>query len=119
MYCAEAGLAGARSYIVNNAAGWSAMLDGDPQNDPGGYPVEGDLDGDGTADWHVEIRDNDDEHPTDDHLVDSDGTVFMISSCPKYTETSRQVMELVRVQSGSYAYRNQRGQGAGNTNNAN
>jgi hypothetical protein len=119
MYCAEGGLAGARSYIVNNSGAWSAMLDGDPLNDPDGYPVEGDLDGDGIADWHVEIKDNDDEHPIDNPLDDSDGTIFMIATCPKYPDSSREIMQLVRMQSGSFVYRNQRGQGAGNTNNAN
>ena len=43
----------------------------------------------------------------------------MIATCPKYPDSSREIMQLVRVQSGSFVYRNQRGQGAGNTNNAN
>jgi len=119
MYCAEAGLAGARAYIVNNSTSWSAMLDTDPLNDPEGYPVEGDLDGDGVDDWHVEIKDNDDEFPTDNPVADSDDTIFMIATCPKYPDAGKELMQLVRVQAGSFTYRNQRGQGAGNTNNAN
>ncbi len=60
LYCAEAGLTAARAVIVNNYADWSLILDADGGNDPAWYPVTGDLDGDGTADYEVRLRDNDD-----------------------------------------------------------
>ena len=115
-YCAEAGLVGARSA---NSGSWALMLDSDPLDDPEGYPVEGDLDSDGDVDWRVEIKDNDDEYPTDNPAYDSDGMVFMISTCLTYPDTPREVMQLVRVSAGQHSCRNQRGQGAGNTSNAN
>ena len=119
LYCAEAGLVGARGYVVANSGSWTLMLNGDTLDDPEGYPVEGDLDDDGDADWRVVIKDNDDEHPSDNPASDSDGTVFMISTCLTYPDTPREVMQLVRVSAGQHRYRNQRGQGAGNTSNAN
>lgn len=121
LYCAEAGLVGARDYVSLNVASWPSMLDGDPGNDPDGYPVEGDLDGDGTMDWHVEIRDNDDELPPIENntQLDIDATIFMVSSCLKYPDTPREVLEMISFSGGGTNYRNQSGQGAGGTNNAN
>jgi len=120
LFCAEAGLAGARDYISTHTADWPSMLDSDTGNDPDGYPVEGDLDGDGSNDWHVEIRDNDDEKLTTNNAnIDIDGVIFMASSCIKYPDTPREVLELVSFTGGGFNYRNQSGQGAGGTNNAN
>ena len=61
LYCAEAGLASSRPTIGANYALWGDMLDTDPGNDPGWYPMTGDIDGDGNDDFEVTIRDNDDE----------------------------------------------------------
>lgn len=119
LFCAEAGLAGARDYISNNSTDWPVMLDSDTSNDPTGYPVEGDLDGDSVMDWHVEIRDNDDEFPTDDPNTDTDGTIFMVGTCLNYTDTPREVLEMISFTGGGTNYRNQSGQGAGGSNNAN
>jgi hypothetical protein len=119
LFCAEAGLAGARDYISENSTDWPVMLDGTTSNDPDGYPVEGDLDGDGNMDWHVEIRDNDDEYPTDNPDVDTDGTIFMVATCLNYTDTPRELLEMVSFTGGGTNYRNQSGQGAGGSNNAN
>ncbi len=119
LFCAESGLAGAREYITNNANDWPDMLNADAGDDPDGYPVEGDLDGDEVMDWHVELRDNDDEFPTNDPTVDADSVVFMVSTCLKYPDTPREVMQLISIAAGGTNYRNQSGQGAGGTNNAN
>ena len=43
----------------------------------------------------------------------------MTSTCLKYPESPKSVTELVRYEGGGYSYRNQSGQGAGNTGNAN
>lgn len=119
LFCAEAGLSGGREYVETNAANWGLMLDATTGNDPDGYPIVGDLDGDGTDDWSVEIKDNDDEFPTNVPTADSDGTIFMVSTCTKYGDTPRQVMEMISFSGGGTNYRNQSGQGAGGTNNAN
>ena len=119
LFCAEAGLSGARDYIQNHTTDWPAMLDSNPANDPAGYPVTGDLDGDGVPDWQVTIRDNDDEFPTNNPNVDSDGAVYMVSVCTAYPDTPREVLELVSFTGGGTNYRNQAGQGAGGSNNAN
>jgi Tfp pilus assembly protein PilX len=119
LYCAESGLAGARDYILANATSWPTMLDSDSTNDPVGYPVEGDLDGDNVNDWHVVLRDDDDEFPTNDPTVDTNGTVFMVATCLAYPDTPREILQMISVSGGGMNYRNQSGQGAGNTNNAN
>jgi hypothetical protein len=121
LFCAEAGLSVARPYVANHAIDWPQMLDDDDDNDPDGYPIEGDLDGDGDADFRVEIRDNDDELPpaTNDSGVDIDATVFIVSTCLRYPDTPREVLEMVSYGGGGFNYRNQSGQGAGGTNNAN
>jgi hypothetical protein len=121
LFCAEAGLTGARDYISTQAAQWPLMLDTETTNDPDGYPVEGDLDGDGVMDWHVEVKDNDDEvAPTgNDPTIDIDARIFMISTCIKYPDTPRSVLELISFSGGGTNYRNQSGQGAGGSNNAN
>lgn len=121
LFCAEAGLAAGRSYVATNVASWPAMLDDDTGNDPDGYPIEGDLDGDGAADYRVEITDNDDELPPAENnpVLDIDATIFMVSTCLRYPDTPRQVLEMISFSGGGTNYRNQSGQGAGGTNNAN
>jgi hypothetical protein len=123
LFCAEAGLAAARSHVTANYAQWGAVLDADAGNDPAWYPVRGYLDDDATGefDYEVTIRDNDDEiaPAVNNAAQDSDLQVYVSATCLKYPETPRTVTELVQYQGGGYTYRNQSGQGAGNTGNAN
>lgn len=121
LYCAEAGIAAGQSVLTAQFALWSTLIDADPDNDPAWYPVTGDVDGDGVADYEVTIKDNDDEvAPTAaDPTVDRDSKVFMTSRCLQNPEVPRYVMQLVDVAASGHNYRNQSGGGAGNTGNQN
>ena len=121
LYCAEAGLASARTLIGQNAQSWNLLLDTDTSNDPPWYPIRGDLDDppDGD-DFEVTIRDNEDE-PTgfNDPTKDNDQQVFIVSRCLKFPTAPRSVMELVQFPGSGSVYRDQAGQGAGSTGNTN
>jgi hypothetical protein len=121
LFCAEAGLAAARPVIGANYSTWSDAIDSDTSNDPAWYPITGDLDGDAVDDYEVTLEDNDDEFaPTaDDPDHDNDLKVFVKSSCTKYPDTPREVLELVSYEGGGSVYRNQSGSGGGNTGNEN
>ncbi len=96
LFCAEAGLAAARTYMVLNSSGWDLMLDADASNDPSGYPVTADIDGDGTDDVEVTIRDDDDDT---DPTSDVNGRVFLVSKCTKYPTYEAEVLEFIDVAS--------------------
>lgn len=121
LYCAEAGLAQARSILTLNYLAWPLILDGDGGNDPPWYPVRADLDGDGADDYEVRIRDNDDEVPPapNDPTRDNDRQVFAVAHCLKNDEVSRRVVELLLVAGTGQVYRNQAGGGAFNAGNQN
>jgi hypothetical protein len=123
LYCAEAGLAAARDTITGNYASWGDALDDDEANDPDWYPITGRLDDDptGDPDYEVVIRDNDDEHSpnANDPTKDSDLQVYVESTCLKYPDAPRVVTELIQYTGGGYVYKNQSGQGGGNTGNSN
>ncbi len=121
LYCAEAGLAAARPILAENYAIWPDLLDLDPDNDPTWYPIQGDIDGDGEFDYEVIIRDNDDEPVTlpPDPTRDNDLRVFIQSKCIANPDTPREILELVIYEGGGTIYRDQTGQGSGNTGNAN
>ncbi len=121
LYCAEAGLSAARPVIGARYADWVDVLDTDPGNDPTWYPFTGDLDGDGTDDYLVTMRDNDDETApaVNDTTRDNDLKIFVISSCTRYPDTPREVLELIKYEGGGAIYRNQSGCGSGNTGNCN
>ena len=123
LYCAEAGLAAARAALGQDPGLIAALIDEDEANNPAWYPLTGDLDDppDGEPDYEVIIRDNDDDLPpqANDPTIDRDLGVFVVSRCIKYPETPREVFELVFFELGDTSYRNQSGQGAGNTGNAN
>jgi hypothetical protein len=123
LYCAESGLAASRLTLAADMSLWPSLIDADATNDPTWYPVRGDLDDppDGVDDYEVTIEDNNDEAaPTANDLnVDTDAQVFIVSRCIKNPEVPREVIELISFQAAGHVYRNQSGQGAGNTGNAN
>jgi hypothetical protein len=127
-YCAEAGLDAARSVVAANFAMWgSALL----ACGSGPYPCTEpswiqsalgtqDLDGDGSADYTVYIKDNDDELPPNANnlQVDNDLSVFVVSECIKYKDNPKEVEELIQYSGGGQDYRSQQGLGRyGNGNN--
>ena len=130
-YCAEAGLDAARGVVQANVANWPAALAA--CNSPSLFPCASpswltpgggfntDIDGDGIPDVAVYIKDNDDEiPPTPNNLgVDNDLSVFVVSRCIKYADTTKEVEELINYAGGGQDYRSQQGfgrYGAGNTN---
>lgn len=121
LFCAEAGVIAERSFLALNYLAWPVLLDGNSSNDPTWYPLTGDLDGDGVADYSVTIKDNDDEVPPapDDPLFDNDRRVYAVGKCLKNPDVSRDVIELLMVGGGGYVYRNQAGGGGWNTGNQN
>ncbi len=123
LFCAEAGLSQGKTIMGANYALWNDILDTDTSNDPSWYPIRGDIDDppDGIADYEVTVKDNDDELPpaANDTTRDNDLKIFIVSKCLKYPETPREVLELVVYNMGNQVYRNQSGQGSGNTGNAN
>jgi hypothetical protein len=119
LYCAEAGLVSGRAYAAANQAIWNDLLDGDASNDPDDYPLQGDVDGDGEADFQVTIEDNHDEPGTNDPTHDNDLQVFVVSECLKDEDSPRKLMELVQFDTGGHHYRNQSGGGEQNANNQN
>ena len=80
LHCADAGLATARGAAAANYMGWNAALAAGTE--PSWFAsLPKDLDGDGAADFVLTLVDNDDEG---DPTVDSDLTVFVVSTCTKY-----------------------------------
>ena len=98
LYCAEAGLAAARSLIADQTTNWADLLSGNTSAYPW-YPIQGDIDDppDGVNDYIVTVRDNDDEFPNDP-TVDADDQIFIVSTCVKYPDSPREVLELVSRQ---------------------
>ncbi len=121
LYCAEAGLAAARARVGESYGQWPLLLDGENANDPEWYPIVGDLDGDGAPDYEVRIQDNDDELPPrpNDPTTDNDLRIFVVSTCVSSPDAPQQVMELIQYDAGGTLYRDQAGQGTGNTGNIN
>lgn len=123
MFCAEAGLVDARSILQANVGAWPALLDTDATNNPSWYPhgvgMTGDIDSplDGEPDYVVVVRDDGDGDG--DPNLDSNGRLFIVSRCIKYPETPSEILAYIDMSGGGHAYRNQAGQGPGNTGNAN
>jgi|SRR5579883_2069161 len=119
-YCAEAGLFAARPYFASNYAQWSTMFNAQ-KAPPQGYPVTGDLDGDGIPDYQVTLRDNVDEFPPlpNNPLQDNDLTAIMVSRCISPTMGSRQLQEIVVVNTRGTNYRSQAGHGSNHAGNEN
>jgi hypothetical protein len=109
LYCAEAGLAAARPLIADQATSWADLLNGTATYP--WYPITGDIDdpADGVPDFVVTIRDNDDEFPANP-AVDADQRIFIVSSCTKYANSPREVLELVsRAVTAGHHYADQAG----------
>lgn len=110
-YCAEAGINASRSWFGTNYTRWNAIFD-PAIADPVGYPVTGDIDGDGVADWSVTLRDNIDEFPTPNALVDNDLTAIMVATCTNATLGTRTLQEVVTANTQGTNYRYQAGHGS-------
>ena len=54
-----------------------------------------------------------------DENADINATIVVTSTCVKYGGAPSQVMEVISMQTSGHSYRNQSGQGSGNTGNAN
>lgn len=117
-YCAEAGLAASRAYFGSSYAQWNAMFAG---NAVAGYPVTGDLDGDGLNDYQVTLQDDSDELPplTNNPLVDNNLTAVMVSKCVSATMGTRQLQEIVMCNTRGTNYRYQSGHGSAHQGNEN
>jgi hypothetical protein len=133
MYCAEAGLAAARSVVTANfnqiagnlyvgtTPGYSVAYSGslEPTWLYNGIGAAGhDIDNDTHDDFMVYLKDNDDEIGTNDPSTDTDLRIFIVSRCLKYGETVKEVEELVQFNGGGHCYQAQLGGcgGNGNTN---
>jgi hypothetical protein len=120
-YCAESGLAAARSVVAAGYASWAGSLytSGTP-SEPNWLSAgigSHDLDGDGQDDFMVYLKDNDDEiGGTNNPIVDNDQAVFIVSRCTKYADSVREVEELVQQTGGGTCYQAQGGGCGGNGN---
>jgi type II secretory pathway pseudopilin PulG len=124
LYCAEAGIAAARTAIAVHYPSWGAGLsqsaNGDKSEPSWLESAIGshDIDGDGVGDFTAYIHDNNDD-PGDNNLAaDNDLQVFLVVSCTKYPETPNTVTELVKYNGGVGCHPSQIGGcgGEGNTN---
>ncbi len=117
-YCAEAGLAAARSVVVANYTSWAGNLN------TGTEPtflnaIDHDIDNpsDGISDFTITLKDDDDELTgTNDLAVDTNLRIFVISTCTKYPDSPKQVEELVRFTGAGTCYKAQQGGNSGNGN---
>ncbi len=118
LHCAEGGLAAARPVVAGNYIDWKNWLA------PGsGEPtwlglIDHDLDDDGSDDFVITLKDNDDEQSPapNDNTLDSDLRVFIVSTCTKFPDTPKQISELVTFSGGGQAYDNQKNGAGGNNN---
>jgi hypothetical protein len=100
LYCAEAGLSAARQFVLVNTSNWDAMLDdvvgtsSTYDNNPEGFPIEGDIDDDGEVDYEVTVRDDDDDAVA---TTDVNGRIFLVSKCIKWPAYESEVLELIDV----------------------
>jgi hypothetical protein len=115
-YCAEAGLAAARSVVAANYGSWAGNL-GTGVEPTFLNSMSHDIDGDNVADFTIYLRDNDDEtNGTNNTAVDNDLRIFIVSRCTKYPENMKEVEELVQYSGGGTCYQSQQGGCWGNGN---
>ncbi len=123
LYCAEAGLAEAHITVAANYGLWNTTLAADPTGSTQPAWLDDtafshDLDGDGFDDFVITIKDNDDEiaPAANDPTTDSDTKIFLVSTCIKYPDTPKQIVELVSLSGGGTCYKSQFGGCGGNGN---
>jgi hypothetical protein len=129
LYCAEAGLSAARPVVAANYSppgsgiGWASALvqsGGGDTSEPAWLAAgigSHDLDGDGSPDFEVYIKDNGDEGVNpDDPTLDADLQVFIVARCIKYPDTEKQIDELVLFNGGTACNPKQAGGQDGNGN---
>jgi hypothetical protein len=80
--------------MLLNTSNWDAMLTAVTTDDPTGYPITGDIDGDGNADYIVTVRDDDDDINEED---DTNGRIFLVARCTKYSNFEAEILELIDV----------------------
>jgi hypothetical protein len=115
--CAEAGLSAARPVVLANYALWAGSLGTGTEPSWITSGVNHDLDGDGAADFVITLKDNDDDAPAaNDLLHDNDLRIFVVSRCTKYSETPKEIEELVQYSGGGTCYQSQQGGCASNGN---
>lgn len=115
--CAEAGLSAARPVVLANYAQWAGSLGTGTEPSWITSAVNHDLDGDGAADFVITLKDNDDDAPAaNDLLHDNDLRIFVVSRCTKYSETPKEIEELVQYSGGGTCYQSQQGGCASNGN---
>jgi hypothetical protein len=115
--CAEAGLSAARPVVLANYALWAGSLGTGTEPSWITSAVNHDLDGDGAADFVITLKDNDDDAPgANDLLHDNDLRIFVVSRCTKYSETPKEIEELVQYSGGGTCYQSQQGGCASNGN---
>lgn len=118
LYCAEAGLAAARTTVAANYAQWNASLNQTTEPTWLANAFSHDLDGDTIADFQITLKDNDDEQSplANDPTRDNDLQVFVVSTCIKHAETPKQVSELLLFNGATSCYQSQVGGCGGNGN---
>lgn len=116
--CAEAGLVAARPVVMANYARWAGSLGTGSEPSWLASAFSHDLDGDGSADFVVTLKDNDDEAPpaANDPVHDNDLRIFIVSRCIKYSEVPKEIEELVQYGGGGTCYQAQQGGCGGNGN---
>ncbi len=108
LYCAEGGLAAARVAVAASQSQWgpaiAASAGGDTSEPSWLSDAIGshDLDGNGSWDFEVYIKDNADEASGPDNpSVDNDMQLYIVVTCTAMPETPKQVQELVLYNGGS------------------
>lgn len=115
-YCAEAGLSAARAVVIANYGQWAGSLGTGVEPSWIASAVDHDLDDDGTDDFVITLKDNDDEPASNDLSRDNDLRIFITSRCTRYREVSREISELVQFSGGGTCYQSQQGGCASNGN---
>jgi hypothetical protein len=122
LFCAEAGLSAARTAVGNNYSNWNIALAAGSGTQPSWLDDSAfshDIDNDGNDDFVVTVMDDDDDITgTNNKAVDSNYKIFVISTCTKYPDTPKQVMELVEYTPTATCYPGQEG-GCNGRNNGN